>query len=574
MLQRLNGFNDFVTATMNEWKVPGLAIAIVKEGKVIFSEGFGLRETEKGLKVTPETIFAIGSSSKAFTTIAMGILVDDGRLNWDRPLRHYLPTFKLYDPLASERMTPRDLITHRSGLPRHDLMWYNTAFSRQEIFNRLQYLAPSKDFRTYFQYQNLMYMTAGYLVGELSGSSWEEFVKERIFNPLEMASSNFSVRESQQTSDFALPYTEKDDKIMEIPFRNIDVVGPAGSINSSVSSLANWLLLHLGKGRYKQVQIISEGNLNQMHTPQMVIQEMVQSLAAFTRYDEVGHASYGLGWFVQPYRGHNLIHHGGNIDGFSALVSFMPQQGIGVVVLTNLNGNPLPTIISYNVYDRLLKLDEISWSRRIKEEADRLKEAEAKAKEKSATDRKAETQPSHRLEDYAGSFEHPGYGIISIVMKDDHLELAYNSMPFSLKHYHYDIFEMTYEPFDMRMKVSFLTDVKGNINSLSIPMEASVEEIVFTRIPEKCMTDKSFLEQFTGEYELFDRSIIVSVKGEDMLVLSIPDQPDYELVPYQGAEFTLKGLPGFSIEFKQDESRVVTEAVLTQPNAVFMARKK
>jgi CubicO group peptidase (beta-lactamase class C family) len=574
MLQQLNGFNDFVTTTMAEWKVPGLAVVIVKEEKVVFCEGFGLRDAEKNLKVTPATIFAIGSSSKAFTTMAMGILVDDGQLNWDRPLRHYLPTFKLHDPFASERMTPRDLVTHRSGLPRHDLMWYNTALSRREIFDRLQYLAPSKDFRAYFQYQNLMYLTAGYLVGELSGSSWEVFVKERIFKPLEMAGSNFSVRESQQTADFALPYTEKADEIMEIPFRNIDVVGPAGSINSSVNDMTNWLLLHLDKGRYKGLQIISEGNLHQMQTPQMVIQEMVPSLAAFTRYDEVGHASYGLGWFVQPYRGHNVIHHGGNIDGFSALVSFMPQRGIGVVVLTNRNGNPLPTIVAYNAYDRLLELDELPWSRRIKEEADRLKEAGAKAKEKSATDRKAEAPPSHRLGDYTGLFEHPGYGVIAIVMKDGQLELTYNSMPFALEHYHYDIFEMTYELFDMRMKVSFFTDVKGNISSLSIPLEASVAEIVFTRVPEKRLTEKPFLEQFTGEYELLDRSITVSMKGEGRLVLSLPDQPDYELIAYQGAEFTLKGLPGFSIEFKRDEAGAVTEAVVTQPNAVFMARKK
>ncbi len=504
----------------------------------------------------------------------MGILVDEGKLEWDRPLRDYLPTFKLYDHLASERMTPRDLITHRSGLPRHDLMWYNSAFTRQEIFDRLQYLTPSKDFRTYFQYQNLMYMTAGYLVGELAGSSWEKFVQERILGPLGMTASNFSVRESQQASDFALPYTKKDDEVKEIPFRNIDAVGPAGSINSSVTDMANWLLLHLGQGRYKERQIISKGNLSQMHTPQMVIQEAVRSSAVFSKYDELGHESYGLGWFVQPYRGQNLIHHGGHIDGFSALASFMPQRGIGVVVLTNLGGHLLPTIVTYNVYDRLLGLDEVSWRQRIKEEVDKLVEAAAKAKEKSATDRQLETHPSHRLEDYTGEFVHPGYGVIAIVMKDDRLEVTYSSMPFPLEHYHYDIFEMTYELFDMRMKVSFFTDVKGNISRLSIPMEPAVEEAVFARIPERCLTEKSFLERFTGEYELFDKSVIVSLKGENTLVLSIPHQPDYELAPYQGAEFTLKGLHGFSVEFKHDETGVVTEAVFTQPNAVFTARKK
>lgn len=573
MLQELNGFSKFVTDKMKEWKVPGLSVAIVKEGEVVFCEGFGFRDVEKGLKTTPETIFAIGSSSKAFTTMAMGILVDDGKLEWDKPVRNYLPTFKLLDSFATERMTPRDLVTHRSGLPRHDLMWYNSPFARQEIFDRLEYLEPNKDFRTYFQYQNLMFMTAGYLVGQLTGSSWEQVVQEKIFDSLEMGNSNFSVEKSKEATDFSLPYNEKDDEIEEIAFRNIDTVGPAGSINSNLTDMANWVLLHLGKGKFQDRQVISEGNLTQMHIPQMVIQSM-PGMDIFAKQDEIGHASYGLGWFIQHYRGHNLVHHGGNIDGFSAMVTLMPQDDIGVVVLSNLNGSQLPMVLCFNVFDRLLGLDEIDWSQRIKEEVDKLKEAMEKSKEKSAAERKTDAPPSHPLKDYAGDFEHPGYGVISIALKDDKLAATYNSMDFPMVHYHYDIFEMTYELFDMSMKVSFFNDVKGNIGTLALPLEPSVKDIVFTRMPEKGMTDKSFLEQFVGEYEVMGMSAVVSLKGENVLALSIPGQPEFELVPYQGTEFTLKDMPGFSIEFKQDESGAVTEAIVTQPGAVFTAKKK
>jgi CubicO group peptidase (beta-lactamase class C family) len=573
VLQELNGFSEFVTDKMKEWKVPGLSVAIVKEGEVVFCEGFGLRDVGKGLKTTPETIFAIGSSSKAFTTMAMGILVDDGKLEWDKPVRNYLPTFKLLDSFATERMTPRDLVTHRSGLPRHDLMWYNSPFTRQEIFDRLEHLEPNKDFRTYFQYQNLMFMTAGYLAGQLTGSSWEQVVQERIFDSLEMDNSNFSVEKSKEAADFALPYNEKDDEIEEISFRNIDTVGPAGSINSNLTDMANWVLLHLGKGKFQDRQVISEGNLTQMHTPQMVIQSM-PGMDIFAKQDEIGHASYGLGWFIQHYRGHNLVHHGGNIDGFSAMVTLMPQDDIGVVVLSNLNGSQLPMILCFNVFDRLLGLDEIDWSQRIKEEVDKLKEAMEKSKEKSAAERKTDAPPSHPLKDYAGDFEHPGYGVISIALKDDKLAATYNSIDFPMEHYHYDIFEMTYELFDMSMKVSFFNDVKGNISTLALPLEPSVKDIVFTRMPEKGMTDKSFLEQFVGEYEVMGMSAVVSLKGENVLALSIPGQPEFELVPYQGTEFTLKDMPGFSIEFKQDESGAVTEAIVTQPGAVFTAKKK
>jgi len=574
MLQQLDGFSDFVTKMIDDWNVPGLAIAIVKDGEVVFSEGFGHRDIEKDLPVTPETIFAIASSTKAFTTMAMGILVDEGKIEWDSPVRDYLPTFKLHDPLATERMTPRDLITHRCGLPRHDLMWYNSAFTRQEIFDRLQYLAPSKDFRTFFQYQNIMYMTAGYLVGELAETSWEEFVQERILNPLEMTSTNFSVVQSQAAADFALPYREKDDKIEQIPFHNIDAAGPAGSINATVNDIAKWIMLHLDKGKYKEQQIISAGNLTQMHIPQMVIQETVPALAAFAKYDEVGYASYGLGWFVQPYRGYNLVHHGGNIDGFSALVSFMPKENIGIVVLTNRSGNPLSTIISYNIYDRLLGLDEIPWSNRIKEEVTKQKEAIDKAKEKSTAERKSETNPSHAFVDYTGDYQHPGYGVISVAMKDDNLVATYGTLDFTVAHYHYDVFEMTYKQFDLSIKATFFTDVKGKIDRLAIPLEPAVEDIVFTKMPDKGITEKAFLERFVGVYDLFGKDLTVSLRGKDRLVFSIPDQPQYELVPYEGAEFILKGVPGARIEFNQDETGAISEAILTQPGAVFTARKK
>ncbi|MFQ6032023.1 MAG: serine hydrolase domain-containing protein, partial [Candidatus Zixiibacteriota bacterium] len=215
---------------MKEWKVPGLAISIVKEDKVIYTKGFGFRDVKKGLKVTPHTLFAIGSCTKAFTAVAMGFLVDEGKLDWDKPVREYLPSFKLKDPFASERMTPRDLVCHRSGLPRHDLVWYNSSTSREELTHRLQYLEPSKDFRTTYQYQNLMFMTAGYMVGKIAGKTWEEFVRERILEPLGMEESNFSVEDSKKAPDFALPYfKDKQERVIEIPFRNIDNVGPAGS---------------------------------------------------------------------------------------------------------------------------------------------------------------------------------------------------------------------------------------------------------------------------------------------------------------------------------------------------------
>jgi CubicO group peptidase (beta-lactamase class C family) len=565
--ENLKGFDKFILKTMEEWKVPGLAISIVKDGKVIFSEGFGFRDVKQGLKVTPRTLFAIGSCTKAFTAAAMGILVDEGKLDWDKPVREFLPAFKLKDSFATERMTPRDLVCHRSGLPRHDLMWYNASASREELLERLQHLEPSKDFRTIFQYQNLMFMTAGYMVGRIAGTGWEEFVRSRILMPLGMIDSNFSVSDSQKSSDFALPYKEKEDKVIEVPFRNIDTIGPAGSINSNVTDMANWLYLNLNKGKFGEAQVISDASLREIHSPQMI------SSKSFD-YDELFYSTYGMGWGITVYRGQLLLSHGGGIDGFTALVSLLPRKNIGIVILTNLDGTPFPRIVAFNAYDRLLGLDQIDWNKRTRGEVNKAKEEAKKAEKEKDKDRKLDTKPSHPLEDYAGDYENPGYGTISIKKQDNSLNSEFNSIPFSLTHYHYDQFELYSEPLETKQKVSFFTDLKGNITSLAVQMEPEVKEVVFTRVPEKKMMEKDFLEKFVGEYELGQVKVTVSLKGEKTLFLFVPGQPEYELVPYKGNEFNLKGLTGFSIEFMVDESGAVREAKIAQPNGVFTAKKK
>ena len=244
--QSLAGYDSFVNQALKDWEVPGIAIAIVKNGEVILAEGFGMRDVAGKLPVTRDTLFAIGSCTKAFTTFVMGTLVDEGKLDWDKPVRAFAPEILLQDRDARDLITPRDLVTHRSGLPRHDLVWYNATLSRQEIVRRLPYLEPSEPIRSKFQYNNIMFMTAGYLVDSLAGMPWEEAVRKRIFEPLEMKSANFSVKDSQKSADFAKPYDNRDDLVVLIPFRDITNTGPAGSINSSVKDMARWLIVNSG----------------------------------------------------------------------------------------------------------------------------------------------------------------------------------------------------------------------------------------------------------------------------------------------------------------------------------------
>jgi len=567
----LAGFDEFVAQVMKDWKVPGVAVAIVRDGKVILIKGYGERDRQKHLLVTPQTLFAIGSITNSFTVSAMGMLVDEGKLDWDKPVREYLPEFKMYDPVASEHMTPRDLVTHRSGLPRHDTLWYSSNFTRADMVRRLRYLEPNKDFRSAYQYNNLMFMTAGYLVGKIAGATWEDFVRQRILTPLGMRNTNYSVDDSQKSADFAMPYQNADGVVKDMPFHNIDQIAPAGSINSNVEDMAKYLLFHLSKGMAGQTRLLSENNENQMQSPQMVE-------PSSERWRENGLLTYGMALNVTAYRGHKFVSHGGAIDGFTAQLSFMPQDNVGVMVLANLDSNkdPVPIIVTYGAYDRLLGLDLTPWNQRFLDDEQKSKQSEDEAKNQGITQRKPNTHPSHDLKDYVGEYENPGYGIVKIEPDGEGFKFSINLLPSHIKHFHYDVFQVPPNPIDPleKIKVTFMPDVAGDIASLSIPLEPHVRDIVFTRMPERGMTTREFLVPLAGQYLLGNITYTVMLEGEKTLYLIVPGQPKYELVPRRGTTFDLMGLSGFSIEFKKDDSGKVTEAVLYEPDGTYVAKRK
>lgn len=565
---KLEIISAFIDATMRAWKVPGLAIALVKNGEVILSKGFGYRDIEQKKPVTENTLFAIGSSSKAFTAMTVASLVEEGILEWDQPVKKYIPSFKMNDEYVTGHMTPRDLVTHRCGLPRHDLMWYNSSFSRKEIFDRLQYLEPNREFRTTFQYQNHMFMTAGYLVGQVTNSTWEEQVKKRIFGPLGMKNSNFSVLESQESSDFAKPYTEKDDEVIEIPFRDITTIGPAGSINSNIKDMAEWVKLNLGKGKIGETKIISETQLKQIHSPHMFF-------SAYPENNDRIQVGYGLGWFIEVYRGHYVVQHGGNIDGFSAMVYLLPLDNIGMVILTNKNGTPVPTFAARYAADILFEKEPIRWHEQAME---RLQKAKSKEKEepKKEPERIKGTKYSHNIEEYTGEYEHPGYGILKIDPAGKKLKVTYNKMSTFIEHWHYDVFKTTDENewFGQKYMLTFYTNQKGDIEKVSVPLEAGTDEIVFSRKAEKKLSEYGYLSKFEGKYDLSGVTVTVEIQKENVLTVTVPGQPTYDLEPVKENEFNLKGLSGYSVRFTVDKKGNVTKLDFLQPNGIFSAEKK
>lgn len=477
----LKGFDEWVTATMSEWHIPGLAVGAIKDGQVVLAKGYGFRDVERRLPVTAQTIMAIGSNSKSFTVLIMGMLVDEKKLRWDVPVKAYLPDFELADEFASKEMTPVDLITHRSGLPRHDHMWYGRAMSRAEIFQRLRFLEPSASFRSRYQYQNLMFMTAGYLEERITGQSWDTLVRERIFTPLGMQRTNTSVNDSPNSGDFSYPYIWRNDSTIRIPFRLLDNIAPAGAINSSVDDMLKYIQFRLNRGELGGKRLVSLETERQIQSPHMVSGGRLES-------QELGFGTYGLGLSISSYRGRKTVGHGGGIDGFISAMSWLPDDGIGVMVLTNLSGNnPVPTLVARMLYDRLLGLPPIDLvARQRKTDADaaarRARELAAKAAE-----RKTGTTSSHNLSAYAGSYEHPGYGTLTVrVDGSDLVATLESSTTVRLKHFHYDVWEIqeyAVTVIPLNGLVRFVTNAKGDVDRVLVPLEPNVPEIIFVKRP-------------------------------------------------------------------------------------------
>lgn len=566
-IEALKDFDQFVNQALTDWNVPGFSIGIVVDDEVVFAQGFGYRDLDKRYPVTPKTLFAIGSSTKAFTTFLLGLMVDDGKMEWNTPVNQYLPEFRMFDDFATNHVVPRDLVTHRTGLPRHDLMWYNSSFTRKEMVERLRFLQPSKQIREKFQYNNLMFMTAGYLGGRLSGSTWEQAVKQRIFKPLGMNSSNFSVDDSQKNEDFSLPYEEKDDEIRLMSFRNIDNVGPAGSINSNIEEMTNWVRMHLNKGKFNGKQIISEDVLKDLHTPQMAI-------AAMPKDSEFSPRSYAMGWMVDTYLGHYRVSHGGAIDGFIASVTLYPHDGVGIVAFANKNGTAMTEYMARHAADLVLGNPSRDWNGEALERHAKGKKEQKEAEKKKNLVRKSDTSPSHTLEEYAGDYEHPGYGILKIAVNNDQLEMTYNNIPTSMEHWHFEVFSGLENPDDRVFedhKIRFLTNMKGNVEAIATPFEPSVDDIIFTKKSESKLSDPQYLAKFLGKFELAGQTITVGLKG-NVLTLVVPGQPIYELEPDQDDEFNLKGISGFSVKFVKDDSGKYF-ARFNQPNGVFDTKR-
>lgn len=437
--------HSWVERTMHEFQVPGAAVAVVKDGKLVYAKGFGVRELGKPEKVDEHTLFGIASNSKAFTAAALAMLVDEGKLKWDDPITAYLPWFAVNDPYITRELTIRDTLSHRSGLGlgAGDLMFFPpSTLTRDQILQRTRFIKPASSLRSKYAYNNIMFLAAGQVVPAVSGKSWDDFIRERIFQPLKMNESVTSVEAALENANHASPHSKIDGKVVPITWQGMDNAGPAGAIASSVSDLSKWMLLQLNHGTTAEgKELFSQKRSREMWAPATIvpISDPPKPLAA-TRPN---FACYGLGWFLRDYHGRKLVYHTGGLTGQVSKTLLVPEEKLGIVVLTNQEQGGAFEAIIYHLLDQYLDLPKTDWTASFSE-ARKIREKEADEKEQKARlARVANSRPSLDLGGYAGEYKDPWYGTATIELAGGGLVMKFSNSPTmmgDLKHWQYDSF--------------------------------------------------------------------------------------------------------------------------------------
>ena len=439
--------DTYVASSMKTFDVPGMAVAIVKDGKIIVAKGYGVRKLGEPTPVDEFTTFGIGSNTKAFTTAALATLVDEGKLSWDDPVYQRLPGFVMYDPYVSHEMTIRDLLTHRSGMGLGEgdlLFWPHSTYTREEVIYKLRFMKPSSSFRSHYAYDNLLYMTAGQIIPAVTGVSWDDYIRQRIFTPLGMNHSNVSNAAIKPDDNVAFPHSRMDDKLQVIHFEVLDNAGPAGAINSCAADMAKWVQLQLNRGKFtdRDGRLFGEERSREMWSPQTILPvgDPPAPLAGL----KANFADYALGWGLRDYHGRKLVGHTGGVAGFVSRVMLVPEENLGVVVLTNAEEDGAFDSVLYHVLDYYFHLPPTDWISAYKAVEEKQEKDAAESMKKAETARAADSKPSLPIEKYAGVYNDAWYGPITIRIDGGNLVITFDHTPSmigDLQHWQHDTFK-------------------------------------------------------------------------------------------------------------------------------------
>ncbi|WP_161632094.1 serine hydrolase [Nakamurella lactea] len=557
MAERLTAVIEAELATAG---VPGAAVGVVRDGTVLLARGFGLRNVATGKPVTTRTLFPIASCTKAFTAALVGGLVDEGTLSWEAPARTYRPGLRLTDTAAAEQLTLADMLSHRSGLPRHDLIWYhNDELDREALIAGLAHLQPSLQLRQGWQYNNLMFVLAGHIAGSASGSSWEDALHQRVLSPLGMTSTLTGLSQ-RRPADHSLGYALRNGETRPIPLESVDACGPAGSLVSNLDDMLAWLAFNLDPASVTGNGLPTPATVGKLQRPAMLKPEPP------VRWPEWTSRGYGFGWSIDDYRGTTVISHGGNLDGFSSIVSMVPAAGIGIVVLSNLDVNGARDAIPLAVVDELLGRQPPPWGERFAELYDLMVHQPNAAANRRISVAGGAPRPRPTA-DYVGSYHHPAYGALEVTRSGRRLDCTLHGYQLALEPVHLDAFELRDEVKDLRFPGRFEADFDGRVHAVSLLLEPTVEPVVFTRQPLDL--PDSTASRLAGRYRLGPLDAVVAEgEGDTGLTLAIGPNPATPLELHQGTTFAVTGDANSWVNFDVT-GRARARSVTVWPVGVF-----
>jgi CubicO group peptidase (beta-lactamase class C family) len=476
----------YVARSLQTFNVPGISVAIVKDGKLVLAKGFGVRKLGDPTPVDENTLFGIGSNTKAFTSAALASLVDAGKITWDEPVYQAMPGFEMYDPYVAHEMTIRDLLTHRSGMGLGEgdlLFWPHSTYTRDEIIYRLRFMKPASSFRSHFAYDNLLYLAAGQIIPAVTGQSWDDYIREHILVPLSMNTTTLS-NTFKPGDNFASPHSLVDGKLQSIEFVNLDNAGPAGAINSSAAEMSKWVLLQLNRGKFpdRDGRLFSAQQSREMWSPQTILpigNDPHSPLAAL----HPNFADYGLGWFLSDYHGRKLVGHSGGVAGFVTRVLLVPEENLGIIVLTNAEQTGAFESVAYHILDSYFGIPATDWNAAFKAASDQEEKEAAEIMKQHDTGRAANSQPSLAPEKYAGVYNDAWYGTSSIRLEDGKLVFRLDHTPKAvgdMQHWQFDTFKIHWR--DRTIEDAFAT--------FTLKPDGSIDH--FTMLPVSPLADFSF----------------------------------------------------------------------------------
>lgn len=470
--RRLAGLDTLVNRVMSDWHVAGLAVAVVEKDKLLYARGFGYRDYERKLPVTPNTVFSIASCTKAFTAGLIGILAEEKKIDLNKPVRNYFPELAFYSDQLTNYATVKDLLTHRTGLPRHDWLGHaKDPISLDSLIYRIRFLEPSAGFREKLQYCNLMYTALGGFSRKITGNLWEDDLREKILDPLGMTNTSCRISDLTEHANHSKGYTYDNKKFIAGKLGS-DGANAAGSINSSVTDMAKWLVTLLNDGRYAGRQIIPSRFVRDATSPQMSAPSRPRS--GLPAYPDSYFGDYGYGWNISSYRGHYCVTHSGDLPLFSSTTTFYPTDSLGIVVLVNNFDATIAELVSYHIADKLLALPAKNWNKLILA----LQQKNNSLSPTSFPVKKPIALPlTHPVADYVGTYHHAAYGTIQIMNRNDSLYATHNEEPIFLAHDRYDVFRAGVPSGRLRFEMNS----EGKITSIASSLEPQVNDIIFTK---------------------------------------------------------------------------------------------